>query len=65
MEDDLNFFLKNQNEDLKKKEDYLKKKEDDLQTKWKMTSKRNGRQPQKKKNGQTQAKLKKININCL
>ena len=47
MEDDLNFFLKNQNEDLKKKEDYLKKNgrrppnkmEDDLKKKWKTTSK--------------------------
>ena len=47
MEDDLIFFLKNQNDDLKHIEDYLKKNkktEDDL----KKNEEKNGRRPKKK-----------------
>jgi hypothetical protein len=40
IEDDLNFILKNKNDDLNKEEDNLKKK-------WKTNSKKNGRKPQK------------------
>ena len=62
MEDDLNLFLKNQNDDLQKNGKQPKKNkngrrpkkmEDDLEKKWKTTSKKiednlkNGSQPQK------------------
>ena len=54
MEDGLNFFLRNQNDDLKKKWKTTSKKinkriEDDIKKKWKTTSKKikNGRRPKK------------------